>query len=190
MLILIAGDAVVVYDTLHRDGVEVATHESISDADQTVSFFAPEIKTSAVNPDGNVKVVDPSIGVSIVDTVSYKHLTPGHKYVLKGQMMDRDTQQPAKDDNGTYIVGTTNFTPATTEGSVDVTFTFDATEIAGVQLVAFEKLYHVAISSDIPVATHEDIEDAEQTVTVEAPEITTHATNAEDGTKFLDPQPM
>ena len=187
---LIAGDAVVVYDTLHRDGVEVATHKSISDADQTVSFFAPEIKTSAVNPDGNVKVVDPSIGVSIVDTVSYKHLTPGHKYILKGQMMDRDTQQPAKDDNGTYIVGTTNFTPATTEGSVDVTFTFDATEIAGVQLVAFEKLYHVAISSDIPVATHEDIEDAEQTVTVEAPEITTHATNAEDGTKFLDPQYM
>mgnify|MGYP007039083664 CR=1 FL=1 len=71
-----------------------------------------------------------------------------------------------------------------------MTFTFDATEIAGVQLVAFEKLYHVAISSDIPVATHEDIEDAEQTVTVEAPEITTHATNAEDGTKFLDPQYM
>lgn len=185
---LIAGDAVVVFDTLHRDGVEVASHKDIADADQTVAFYAPEIKTSANNPDGNVKVVDPSVGVSIVDTVSYKHLTPGHKYVLSGQMMDKDTQQPAKDDNGNFIVGETTFTPSTTSGTVDVVFTFDATEIAGVQLVAFEKLYHVAISAEVPVATHEDIDDADQTVTVEAPEITTNAVNAADGTKFLEAQ--
>ena len=185
---LIAGDAVVVFDTLHRDGVEVASHKDIVDTDQTVAFYAPEIKTSANNPDGNVKVVDPSVGVSIVDTVSYKHLTPGHKYVLSGQMMDKDTQQPAKDDNGNFIVGETTFTPSTTSGTVDVVFTFDATEIAGVQLVAFEKLYHVAISAEVPVATHEDIDDADQTVTVEAPEITTNAVNAADGTKFLEAQ--
>ena len=68
-------------------------------------------------------------------------------------MMDKDTQQPAKDDNGNFIVGETIFTPTTTSGTVDVVFTFDATEIAGVQLVAFERVYLVAISAVVGVET-------------------------------------
>lgn len=59
----------------------------------------------------------------------------------------------------------TAFTPGAESGTVEVTFTIDASGLSGHRLVAFERVSwegHV-------VATHEDLEDEGQTMLVEKP---------------------
>ena len=51
------------------------------------------------------------------------------------------------------------------EGSVDVTFEFNGSDLAGKTLVAFEEAYDV--ETNTLVADHKDIDDGEQTVVVQ-----------------------
>ena len=61
---------------------------------------------------------------------------------------------------------TKEFTANNTNGSVDVEFTFDASLLAGEDVVAFESL----VKDGVEVAVHADIEDEGQTVVVDNPE--------------------
>lgn len=143
------------------------SHQSLSDIDET--FYVPKIKTSLTNGDGE-HYFAPSADSKLTDTVSYKGLKPGITYVLTGQLMDKDTQEPAKDASGNNITGTTTFTPTASEGTVQVAFSFDGTKLGGKTLVAFEtlsgyaKVYGTAGSLKT-LAVHKDINDASQTVT-------------------------
>ena len=62
----------------------------------------------------------------------------------------------------TFIVQLQTFTPTTSEGTVNVEFTFNASALKGKTIVVFEKAYQ----DGKEVATHEDINDKGQTVTV------------------------
>ena len=143
------------------------SHQSLSDIDET--FYVPEIETSLTNGDGE-HYFAPSADSKLTDTVSYKGLKPGITYVLTGQLMDKDAQEPAKDASGNNITGTTTFTPTASEGTVQVAFSFDGTKLGGKTLVAFEtlsgyaKVYGTAGSLKT-LAVHKDINDASQTVT-------------------------
>ena len=143
------------------------SHQSLSDIDET--FYVPEIKTSLTNGDGE-HYFAPSADSKLTDTVSYKGLKPGITYVLTGQLMGKDAQEPAKDASGNNITGTTTFTPTASEGTVQVAFSFDGTKLGGKTLVAFEtlsgyaKVYGTAGSLKT-LAVHKDINDASQTVT-------------------------
>ncbi len=53
------------------------------------------------------------------------------------------------------------FTPKTADGSVDLEYTFDASALAGKQVVVYEELY----TSDKLIGEHKDINDEGQTVT-------------------------
>ena len=70
------------------------------------------------------------------------------------------------DASGNKVTATKTFTPDTPDGYVDVEFTFDASGLAGRKVVAFEDLSTAGVS----VATHADITDEGQTVTVATPE--------------------
>lgn len=143
------------------------SHQSLSDIDET--FYVPEIETSLTNGNGE-HYFAPSADSKLTDTVSYKGLKPGITYVLTGQLMDKDAQEPAKDASGNNITGTTTFTPTASEGTVQVAFSFDGTKLGGKTLVAFEtlsgyaKVYGTAGSLKT-LAVHKDINDASQTVT-------------------------
>ena len=143
------------------------SHQSLSDIDET--FYVPEIETSLTNGNGE-HYFAPSADSKLTDTVSYKGLKPGTTYVLTGQLMDKDAQEPAKDASGNNITGTTTFTPTASEGTVQVAFSFDGTKLGGKTLVAFEtlsgyaKVYGTAGSLKT-LAVHKDINDASQTVT-------------------------
>lgn len=63
---------------------------------------------------------------------------------------------------GKTVTGTTAFTPEASEGTVNVEFTFNASALKGKTIVVFEKAYQ----DGKEVATHEDINDKGQTVTV------------------------
>ena len=65
---------------------------------------------------------------------------------------------------GREVTAEKTFTAGESRGTVCVDFTFDAKELAGKELVAFEKLYDVEANAEI--ANHEDIKDKAQTVEV------------------------
>ncbi|MBE7124134.1 VaFE repeat-containing surface-anchored protein, partial [Bacillus cereus] len=72
--------------------------------------------------------------------------------------------------------------PETKDGVVTLDFTFDASKLAGKEIVVFEDLYR----DNKLVVSHADINDKDQTVKVTKPLIKTTATNKEDGSKEFD----
>ena len=171
------GTELVVFESLERDGNVLVTHDSIEDVNQTVTVIVPSIATTALDgtdADKNVVTDDESV---IVDTVEYKNLVPGKEYVAKGQLYLKDTGEPLEVD-GKPVKAETTFTPEKADGTVDVTFTFDSRTIEDkTDLVVFESLERCGSE----IASHKDIEDDKQTVTVTHPEIGTSAVDGSDG---------
>ncbi len=124
------------------------------------------------------KEVDPLDKVTLTDTVSYTGLVPGKEYKVTGVLMDKETGEKLLVD-GKEITAETVFVPETKNGSVDVTFIFDATGLHGKEIVVFEDLYR----ENMLLATHADINDEGQTVKIKNPEIGTKATA--DGKKEI-----
>ena len=124
------------------------------------------------------KEVDPLDKVTLTDTVSYTGLVPGKEYRATGVLMDKETGEKLLVD-GKEITAETVFVPETKNGSVDVTFIFDATGLHGKEIVVFEDLYR----KNVLLATHADINDEGQTVKIKNPEIGTKATA--DGKKEI-----
>ena len=105
--------------------------------------------------------------VKLIDTVAYTGLAPGSTYKLFTMFMDKATGNPILGDDGLPIVGTTEFVPETPDGTIDVEVEIDTRELAGRDIVFFEKL---ADAQENIVATHEDINDDGQTVSFPEPE--------------------
>ena len=126
------------------------------------------------------KEVDPLDKVTLTDTVSYTGLVPGKEYKVTGVLMDKETGEKLLVDSK-EITAETVFVPETKNGSVDVTFIFDATGLHGKEVVVFEDLYR----ENIKVAAHADITDDDQTIKVKTPEIGTTANF--EGEKEIDP---
>lgn len=166
----LAGTSVVVFEDLYQGENVVASHADINDEGQTVTFGQPEIGTTAtINGE---KTSQPAEQITITDTVEYSGLTIGQEYTLKGVLMDKETGEPLLVGEK-QVTSEATFTPAETNGTIDVLFTFDATRLEGTDLVVFEKLFQ----GETEIASHEDIEDEGQTVSfIETPEIGTTAT--------------
>ena len=126
------------------------------------------------------KEVDPLDKVTLTDTVSYTGLVPGKEYKVTGVLMDKETGEKLLVDSK-EITAETVFVPETKNGSVDVTFIFDATGLHGKEIVVFEDLYR----ENVLLATHADINDEGQTIKVKNPEIGTTASF--EGEKEIDP---
>ncbi|MEY8312818.1 VaFE repeat-containing surface-anchored protein [Oscillospiraceae bacterium 42-9] len=170
---VLAGKSVVVFETLYHEDKEVTAHTDINDEDQTVTFEEPDkpkIKTEAtVNGE---KEADPLEEITLIDKVTYSNLVPGKEYQVKGVLMDKSTGKKLLVD-GKEVTSETTFTPDKAEGSVELSFTFNASGLAGKSIVAYETLYH----KDIEVAVHADIDDEDQTVTIkDGPKLKTTAT--------------
>ncbi len=166
----LAGKTTVVFEELYRNGKLVATHSDIEDEGQTIYF--PEVKTTAKDSETDGSLSQAKENVTIVDTVDYKNLIPGKEYTVQGTLMDQETGEKLLDADGKEIVSSASFTAEKAEGSVDVTFTFDASKLAGKTTVVFEDLYY---NKNI-VATHADITDEGQSV--HFPKIKTTAKDA------------
>lgn len=100
--------------------------------------------------------------ITIDDVVSYKHLTAGKEYTIKGVLMDKSTGKQFLVD-GKEVCSEVTFTPETADGEVTVFFTFDGSVITKeTEIVVFETLYR----EETEIAVHADIEDENQTVTI------------------------
>ena len=154
------GEAVVVFEHLYVQDVEVASHTDIEDQGQTVDYPEHEIKTTAKDKDTQKSEGIAKKNATIIDTVSYSGLIIGQEYTVKGVLMLKGTNKPLL-VNGKEITAEKTFVPEKSSGSVDIEFTFDASALKGESVVVFEHLY----ADGVEVASHTDINDKEQTVT-------------------------
>ena len=168
------GKTTVVFETITCEGRDPITHADITDEAQTIRF--PKISTTAVGSETEEHLVLADEDAKIDDTVTYENLVVGQEYTLKGVVMDKATGKPLL-VNGEEVRAEKTFTPDENNASEVISFTFDASDLAGKALVVFEELY----VGETLVAEHEDIKDLGQTVTV--PNVITDAYDKTTGKK-------
>lgn len=154
------GNAVVAFESLYEDEIEVATHADISDEGQTIEFPKHEIHTTARDQDSGTNTAQTKKETTIIDTVEYKNLIVGQEYTMKGILMDQSTGE-ALLVNGKTVTAETTFVAEQPNGSMEMKFTFDSSALQGKAVVVFENLYQ----DGTLVATHADLSDKGQTVT-------------------------
>ena len=139
----------------------------------TVYNVAPHISTTLTNTVTLSHVAPVGQSVQLSDVVSYRNLVPGLEYVLTGTLMDRHTGDPITDGSGAPVSSRITFTPAASDGTVEVIFNVnteylleqvdDGQAVAPRDIVAFEDL-DLVTGED--VCEHEDKDDAGQTVRI------------------------
>ena len=182
----LAGQTAVVFEDLYYNNVKVATHADLEDEDQTIHF--PGVKTSVKDSETADHFAYADDEVTLVDTVSYTNLTVGKEYTVTGTLMNKETGEAILVD-GKPVTASTTFTAESTDGTVDVTFTFDGSALAGQTAVVFEDLYY----NNVKVATHADLEDEDQTIhfpgvktSVKDSETADHFAYADDEVTLVD----
>lgn len=169
----LGGVTLVAYETLSGTvssyGTPVGTyvlaeHKDKNDENQTVTSMS--ISTSAADKKTNTKMVMPDADAAVVDTVSYKGAVTGQTYRLEATLMQKYKEEAAVDSTGNIVTGSAEFTPTTKNGSQAVELSFDATSMPSGEYVVFEKLYAVNGDKKELWTTHEDYNDAAQTITI------------------------
>lgn len=153
---LLAGKTIVVFEDF-KNTEGVLPHHDINDTPQTVYY--PSVHTTAVDGQTKEHVGTVSKKTTLVDTVSYSNLVVGKTYTVKGTLMDKETGKALQVD-GKNVTAQTTFKADKADGTVNVTFIFDSSALAGKTTVVFEDLIH----NNVTVATHSDLKDDGQTV--------------------------
>ena len=164
--------------------VVVSRNNVVIDLGTLTDDYEPEISihTTATDKVTGEKSIVAGKSVTIVDTVTLDGLTKGTKYQLKGwQMVKSENAQLLID--GQPVESGYTFTAEDSSMEVEIAFTFNASSLAGKDLVTFEELYDLS-NPDEPtkVAEHKDIEDEGQTVTITERIITMHTTAIDKAT--------
>lgn len=163
---LLAGRTIVMFEDVYYENNLIATHADITDEAQTL--YVPKIGTTAIDGERKDHNSTADSSVTIVDSVAYQNLVQGQTYRVTGKLMDKATGKALVID-GKEVTAVTEFTAAGTEGVVDVTFRFNGKGMTGKQLVVFEQLDVVTADGAYAIASHNDINDAAQTITMIAP---------------------
>ena len=191
----LAGEVIVVGETLRQNGVEIAVHRDINDERQSDKI--PDGQTVAIDTSTGIKNTLASDNRVLKDTFRYENLIPGETYrftgkVIAGALSEADTEDPGNggsgeertdlleeihsvmtDENGIPVGnGYVEFVPDKEDGTVDLYFSIDASELAGRDVTVFEK---VTLGGK-PVIVHE-VMDGTQTVYI--PEGKTTAVDSE-----------
>lgn len=169
----------VVYERLTdmKQGSPVAVHEDINDKDQTV--FRPQASTVARSSKGT-KTIDQLSGITtLTDKVMYKGLTAGNTYCAVATLYKTNGKQIMKDGNP--VTGTVLFKPEKSDGTVEVTISFDVDLLnLGDSVVIFENLFDVATDEekqngtqkeDLEIVRHNDLKNKDQTLSLKSPVI-------------------
>ena len=156
-----AGRTIAVYEYLYQDGVEISKHEDPSDKKQQI-YVKDKLKlnTTAIDLISGTHEAIAKKDVTIRDNVDHFGLIEGQEYVLKGILMDQKTGDPLLID-GKPITAEKAVQITEADGTVHMDFTLNASELNNRSIVVFEYLYH----DGQLIASHEDINDQDQTVT-------------------------
>ena len=134
------------------------------------------IHTTATDKATGEKVIVAGKKVTIVDTVTLDGLEEGRKYQLKGWQMLKEENTELLID-GKRVENDYTFVADSEKMKVEISYTFDASELGGQNLVTFEELYDLKNPEEpVKVAEHKDIDDEGQTVLITERKISIHTT--------------
>lgn len=91
---------IVVFESLERTGVEIASHEDIEDGKQTTTAHVTGISTTATDGLDGDKNVIADAETTITDEVAYENALTGTGYTMAGILMDADTGLPILTGDG------------------------------------------------------------------------------------------
>lgn len=101
------GEDFVFYESLEKDGKEIAKHEDLEDQNQTIHGI--DLHTKAQSEKGNQKVLASS-KVTFKDIVAYRNLEVGKTYTVKGKLMNKESKE-ALLVNGKEVTASLDFIP-------------------------------------------------------------------------------
>ena len=156
---LVAGEKVRPEDSERYCGI----HYDLNDAPQTV--YVPKLGTTAtIGGDKAIYLGSTEVrNITITDKIAYKGLEPGRTYRAEATLYKADGTQIMV--NGQPVVSMVEFTPKSSEGTVEVKITFSSEGLSeGDKIVVFEKVFDV--ETNILIGSHEDLNDKDQTVTI------------------------
>ena len=154
-----AGQTIVVFERLYEGDVEISTHTDLKDTKQQLRIMNPILHTTAIDVSTGTHEGIAKKDVKIRDNVKYENIISGD-YILKGIVMDQQTGEPLL-VNGKQVTSEKKVTITEENGTVDMDFTFDASELNNKSIVIYEYLHQ----EEELIASHEDINDKNQTVT-------------------------
>ena len=152
--------------------------------------LVPKIGTTALDAATTDNVGSHGKKVKLVDKVSYKQLSEGETYTIKGKLIDKATGQPLL-VNGREVTAEKTFTVTNANstitgdgasGSVDLEYEVDSTVLVGKTTVVFEHLYY----DGKEIATHADIDAQRQSV--HFPKVVTTAKSRETNSNLGMPR--
>ena len=196
----LAGEDTVVFERVYHGGKEVIVHENIDDEYQTIHF--PSGATKAGDPDTGGRTMKAGGEVTIRDRFLYENLIPGAEYVIRGKVMlkpsageeAQELEAKMTDPDGNEVEEW-RFTPENKDGYEELFFVINTDGLAGSSAVVFETMEFVSaeLETRIPVITHEDIGDEDQTIrfpdgktTALYSETGSHTANAAEEVTILD----
>ena len=134
------------------------------------------IHTTATDKKKGEKVIVAGKKVTIVDTVTLDGLEEGRKYQLKGWQMLKEENAELLID-GKRVESDYTFVADSEKMKVEISYTFDASELGEQNLVAFEELYDLKNPEEpVKVVEHKDIDDEGQTILITERKISIHTT--------------
>lgn len=143
-------------------------HDDLDDKDQTVKFISSTVKTKASMASTNTHYGYALGNDNVKDTVSLTGLIAGQTYSLQGRLVDKATGQSINSQftNKTFVAIAESM-------EVEMNLGIDTSSLVGKDIVAYEKLYYRGSL----IASHEDVNDTDQTVTILNPTIKTSASD-------------
>ena len=166
----------VAFEELYAASELITSHSDINDAGQTVTLTMPvpeetpepeepEISTTAYGAADGFDNVGPDEDVVINDIIRFKNLKPGQTYEIRGVLHQKHPDGHDMGElqvNGTPVTAVRTFVPDKPDGATEVTFRFDAQELNGYTVVAYETL----LQEGKAVCHHADINNADQSILI------------------------
>lgn len=150
----------------------MAAEVDLANTDQSIAF--PGVHTTLVDAETGTHNTLGSETATVVDTVEYSNLIcDGREYEVIGTLVNKSTGEALLDKDGKPVTQSAVIVPEAPDGSVELTFTFDGSLLAGETVVAFETLYY----NGWEIAVRANLSDSSQTIYF--PGITTTAWDSE-----------
>jgi hypothetical protein len=179
------GTVLVVYEYLYQvkryggadDELLIAFEADVNNMSQTVWY--PHIETELTDYDTKTHILSATEKAKVVDTVSYHNMQPNATYTLSGRLINMETGAVLTDAKGKRVEKTMDVRSSSNgDGSWDITYNFDASNMAGTIIVAYAEVYVKNGDDDTilsPVAIHNEFWDLAERVYI--PIISTVATD-------------
>lgn len=150
---------------MFKDTVEISRDKTVVRLNN-IENDGVSIHTAARDKESGTQYSVPEGTVTIIDSVFYNNLKKNQRYMLAGNIMDKDTGKQLIGKDQVPAASRKIFTANVKNGSTEIEFTFDASQLKDKDIVIFEELYEIKDDGTpgIFVTEHKDLASKEQSI--------------------------